>query len=74
MARSEWKNPTHFKRCDGKRGFRSMATAEIEAERASAKTGELIIAYTCLRLRPGPHRSCRPVSAARPHPHIDRPC
>lgn len=47
MTAEEWKNPAHFNRCARKRGFPSMRKAEIQAERASAKTGDLIIAYAC---------------------------
>jgi hypothetical protein len=47
MSSSEWKNPTYYRRCQGKRCYRSMEQAEIEAERSSMSTGELIIAYEC---------------------------
>ena len=47
MLREPWRNPAHLSRCEGKHAFRSLARAEIEAERASRKTGELILAYTC---------------------------
>jgi len=50
MTAGEWKNPAHFNRCARKRGFSSMSKAEIQAERASAKTGDLIIAYACFDL------------------------
>jgi hypothetical protein len=36
-----------MRRCDPKRAYRSSAQAEIAAENASRKTGELIIAYQC---------------------------
>ncbi len=48
MAGSEWKNPAHLRRCHGKRGYSSMRKAEVQAKRASAKSGDLIIAYTCI--------------------------
>jgi hypothetical protein len=48
MAATGWKNPAHFKRCDGKRGYSSLRKAELQAERASARSEDLIIAYTCL--------------------------
>lgn len=74
MASQEWTNPAYFKRCFGKFGFRSIAKAEIEAERASAKTGDLILAYTCC--------DCSQVNIGHADlsqqlariPHIDRPC
>jgi hypothetical protein len=42
----EWQNPA-LRRCDSKLAFRSLNQAAIQAERASSRTGELIIAYTC---------------------------
>jgi hypothetical protein len=47
MPKSEWIHPAHFRRCEGKRSFRSLAKAEIEAARASSKTGQLILTYPC---------------------------
>jgi hypothetical protein len=47
MSATEWKNPAHFKRCHGKRGYSSIRKADIQAERASARSGDLIIAYAC---------------------------
>jgi hypothetical protein len=42
----EWKDPA-LTRCDSKRVYRSLNQAAVQAERASNRTGELIIAYTC---------------------------
>jgi hypothetical protein len=42
----EWQNPA-LRRCDSKLAFRSLNQAAVQAERASSRTGELIIAYTC---------------------------
>jgi hypothetical protein len=42
----EWQNPA-LTRCDSKLAFRSLNQAAVQAERASNRTGELIIAYTC---------------------------
>jgi hypothetical protein len=47
MSATEWKNPAHFRRCFGKHGYRSASRAEIQAEKASKKSGDLIIAYKC---------------------------
>ena len=47
MRQGGWINPVHFRRCQGKQRFRTFAQAEPVAERASRKTGELILAYTC---------------------------
>ena len=74
MPRSEWINPAHFARCDGKRGFRSLAMGEIEAERASVETGDLILAYTCCdcgRVHIGHADLSQQLARI---PHIDRPC
>jgi hypothetical protein len=46
VIRGEWQNPA-LKRCDSKLAFRSLNQAAVQAERASNRTGELIIAYTC---------------------------
>ncbi len=51
MIREPWINPDHIKRCEGKRAYRTMARAELEAERASKRTGALIIVYTCFDCR-----------------------
>jgi hypothetical protein len=42
----EWQNPA-LTRCDSKRAYRSLKQAAVQAELASNRTGELIIAYTC---------------------------
>jgi hypothetical protein len=44
--RGAWSNPA-LRRCDRKCVYRSFARAEIAAEKASHKTGELILAYQC---------------------------
>ncbi len=41
-----WGNPT-LARCFGKREYGSIVVAEQVAEKASCRTGELIIAYQC---------------------------
>ncbi len=74
MIREPWINPDHVKRCQGKHVYRTMARAELEAERASQRTGELIIAYTCF--------DCREIHIGHADfsqqlariPHVDRPC
>ena len=40
-----WSNPAE-RRCNPKRHYPSFAKAEIAAEKASYRTGELILAYT----------------------------
>ena len=74
MIREPWINPDHSKRCEGKRAYRTMARAELEAERASKRTGELIIAYTCFdcRLFHIGHADLSQQLARVPH--VDRPC
>jgi hypothetical protein len=47
MPQHTWQNPAHLHRCQGKRRYSSMHKAEIEADRASDRAGELIIAYRC---------------------------
>ncbi|MBB5343393.1 KH domain-containing protein [Tunturibacter empetritectus] len=74
MSASTWQNPAHFQSCDGKRAFRSLAEAEIEAERASKKTGELILAYTCYdcgRFNVGHADLSQQLARIL---HLDRPC
>ena len=46
MIWGEWQNPA-LRRCDSKRAYRSLKLAAAQAEQASNRTGELIIAYTC---------------------------
>jgi DNA-directed RNA polymerase subunit RPC12/RpoP len=47
QTREPWLNPAAASRCYGKAGFRRWEKAEILAERASLKTGTLIVAYQC---------------------------
>ncbi len=42
-----WTNPASLRRCHGKRRYPSITQAEIAAEKASYRTGELILAYQC---------------------------
>ncbi|WP_263367966.1 hypothetical protein [Edaphobacter bradus] len=42
-----WTNPASQRRCHGKRRYPSITLAETAAEKASYKTGELILAYQC---------------------------
>jgi hypothetical protein len=58
MAKGTWKNPEHFKRCAGKRRYRTIAKAALAADRASRRTGELIITYDC------PDCGCRHIGHA----------
>jgi predicted RNA-binding Zn-ribbon protein involved in translation (DUF1610 family) len=44
--RGQWKNPA-TRRCDPKVAYPRNSTAERMAQRASRKTGQLIIAYEC---------------------------
>lgn len=74
IVHEPWINPDHFQRYRGNHVYRTMARAEIEAERASKRTGELILAYTCF--------SCRRVHIGHADlsqqlarvPHVARPC
>ncbi len=45
MAR--WTNPLTQRRCSGKQRYPDISTAEVRAEQASRKAGELIVAYEC---------------------------
>ena len=42
-----WINPASRRRCHGKRHYRTITQAEIAAEKASYRSGELILAYQC---------------------------
>ena len=47
MPESSWLNPVSPRRCKRKRRYFSSTQAEVFASRASARTGELILAYEC---------------------------
>jgi hypothetical protein len=47
LARHTWQNPAYFSRCHGKTRYRSIVSAALAADKASTKTGELILAYAC---------------------------
>ena len=65
---SRWLERYHNSRCTRKGGFRTAEFADEMAEKASRKTGELIISYKCYdcgRWHIGPRRQD---SARRPQP------
>jgi predicted RNA-binding Zn-ribbon protein involved in translation (DUF1610 family) len=47
VARNTWQNPAYFSRCHGKKRYGSIVSAALVADKASTKTGELILAYEC---------------------------
>lgn len=74
MALATWKNPAHYRRCQSKRAYRSLCAAEVQAERASDQTGELILAYTCCDCGSA-HIGHADLSQQLARiPHMDRPC
>ncbi len=74
MTLAHWKNPAHFRRCESKRAYPSLGEAEVQAARASDRTGELILAYTCCDCGSA-HIGHADLSQQLARvPHMDRPC